>query len=316
MESSKRAQRCGVRSRADERGTIQSSVAVSRRVLRTAAVRTIAANGLWPRLPSGGYTHPVRDDSQHQAEAVYRNRIRPLDVLLQPRRSQERSRRPSTRHYVHRTQPVRPAVHRTWNSVDQKKVQDVDLTTFQKLERDDVLFIDSSHVLKIDGDPLSVSGSAAIVERGHGRPHTRCAVSVQHSLSAGFVGVSSLAGVVERSDGGAIVLVFQRQIQNNDVDTLDSTLRRSFSEGADTDLPVRCRKPQHVQLPVAPPCFIAHRSFRNPADFLCRPLKTDIKRLDRYVVHYTREMTTQGIAEAALVQRKYRLEGFSRAIGS
>src|SRR5262249_33139884 len=106
----------------------------------------------WPRLPSGGCTHPVRDDSQHQAEAVYRNRIRPLDVLLQPRRSQERSRRPSTRHYVHRTQPVRPTVHCTWNSVDQKQVQNVDLTTFQKLERDDVLFIDSSHVLKIDGD--------------------------------------------------------------------------------------------------------------------------------------------------------------------
>jgi hypothetical protein len=33
-----------------------------------------------------------------------------------------------------------------------KKVQDVDVSLFQDLQKDDVLFIDSSHILKIDGD--------------------------------------------------------------------------------------------------------------------------------------------------------------------
>jgi hypothetical protein len=36
--------------------------------------------------------------------------------------------------------------------IQQQKVQDADLSLFQELQENDVLFIDSSHILRIDGD--------------------------------------------------------------------------------------------------------------------------------------------------------------------
>lgn len=47
-----------------------------------------------------------------------------------------------------------PWLERTTASVVRKKVEDVDVTFFSELEEDDVLFIDSSHIIRPEGDVL------------------------------------------------------------------------------------------------------------------------------------------------------------------
>ena len=48
--------------------------------------------------------------------------------------------------------PVRKIVDDRRNPDAREKVEDVDIALFQQLQENDVLFIDSSHILRVDGD--------------------------------------------------------------------------------------------------------------------------------------------------------------------
>ena len=104
-----------------------------------------------PGLHGGRRADALHDDPAPEAEPIPGGGFGSVDVLLQPGGCQNAAKA-TRRHHVHRAVSYEKLYTIPGIEIIAKPVQDVDVSLFQQLRSGDVLFIDSSHILKIDGD--------------------------------------------------------------------------------------------------------------------------------------------------------------------
>ena len=153
VESSERAQRDHLRSRTDEERIRPVSCRGTWRSSGHPAVRGAAPDRLWPWLYGGRRVDPVHDDSAHSSPRGTSKSGSGLSTYYCSLAAAQNAREGSPVAITCiEPNPYDKLYEIPGIQVIAKQVQDVDLSLFQELQQGDVLFIDSSHVLKIDGD--------------------------------------------------------------------------------------------------------------------------------------------------------------------